>query len=166
MRISVRLVRLPQTVIIRTIVLFNAALLICLASTAKVQASIIAPPFADTIGDEEILSFVEESKASSAGASSSQTSRPASLPSPFLPKVSSIFMLVMSSGMLAGGNGAGMTGSSVSSPGGGNIAVVISTGKFSLADSALVVWLSRSDWLAIPEPLGGSLLRPPQTARS
>jgi hypothetical protein len=144
----------------RAIVLYYSALLICLAATANVQASlIVGSSLAEDMGEEEILDLTEESKASSSQTTNSQNSRPF----PQLPVQESPYsQLVIYVGMLAAGNGGSMSRSSVPSVGGGNSATAISAVNFSLVDNTLVVWLSRANWLAIPMPPGGSLLRPPQ----
>lgn len=115
----------------------------------------MVPKFGGGFSEEELLSSIEESKASATQASS----RPSQMPQEEkLPIRLNAYL-----GMLAAGDVGGMSGSSsLTSSGGGNLAVATSAKAVSLQDNALVVWLSRSDWLAIPMSPGGSLLRPPQ----
>ena len=140
----------------RAIVLFQFAFLFCLSSAVGVKASlIVGPSITAEMVPENLIGASEVPRTSSSPETSNQTPQPPEPETPY-------FKFLGSSCMLAGVNGGGMSGSGVPPMGGGNTTSAIPTKEISLVDHTMVVWLARADWLAIPMPPSGSLLRPPQ----
>lgn len=129
-------------------------LLLCLACSASVQASIISPPLGGGFNEEELLSSLEESKATTQVSSRSSQPRLEEK----LPIRLNAFL-----GMFAASGSSGMSdNSSQTTSSGGRLAVAIAAAEIFLQGNAMAVWLNGSDWLALPSLPGGSLLKPPQ----
>ena len=117
----------------------------------------MVPVLPGEMSEEELISSLEEQETTSTHASSSQPAKVVPKPE----REDYQRRLVAYFGIAASDTG-GMSGSSISSSTSGTFSVAISANSEPLEDNALVVWLIRADWLAMPTQPNASLIKPPQ----